>query len=328
MNDSLKLLNEQITNAYHDNTKLTITSGNSKNFLVPDKTTVDIISATNHTGIVEYLPEELVITVRAGTSLVEINNALNENNQMLAFEPEDFGNSTIGGTVAAAISGHSAGFYGLIHDFILGLNIINGRGEYCRFGGKVMKNVAGYDVSRFLTGSYGSMALICEISLKIVPKFTYNQSYQIITDNPYEEMQKLKQQQQSLSALLYQDGVISYRLSSNAKNNSSDTEIDSEFWNQINTNKLGDNVFRLMSTKNTANIDGIIRTDLGGLRHWIIIEQQQKLDQVSQFGKVLAWSKSPLIINEPLLSLKQKLNLAFDPKNIFNSKTLVDKKDA
>ncbi len=129
-------------------------------------------------GIVQYEPSELVVTVAAGTPLHELETALSEQGQCLAFEPPHFqanvGNkphshATVGGMVAAGLSGPARASAGSVRDFVLGLRFINGRGEHLTFGGQVMKNVAGYDVSRLLAGSWGTLGLITEVSLKVLP---------------------------------------------------------------------------------------------------------------------------------------------------------------
>jgi glycolate oxidase FAD binding subunit len=131
-------------------------------------------------GIVQYEPSELVVTVAAGTPLHELETALAEQGQCLAFEPPHFqwarnkphGQATVGGMVAAGLSGPARASAGSVRDFVLGLRFINGRGEHLTFGGQVMKNVAGYDVSRLLAGSWGTLGLITEVSLKVLPMAT------------------------------------------------------------------------------------------------------------------------------------------------------------
>ena len=114
------------------------------------------LETTGHVGIVSYEPTELVVTARSGTRLPELESVLSENHQMLAFEPPHFGaGATIGGTVAAGLSGPGRPYAGAARDFVLGTRVLNGRGEDLRFGGQVMKNVAGYDVSRLMTGAQG-----------------------------------------------------------------------------------------------------------------------------------------------------------------------------
>jgi glycolate oxidase FAD binding subunit len=119
----------------------------------------------------EYQPEELVITACAGTPLKEIEAALKEKNQVLAFEPPHFGEqATFGGAIAAGLAGPGRISVGNFRDFVLGARILDGKGQDLSFGGKVMKNVAGYDVSRLLPGSLGTLSLLLEASVKVLPK--------------------------------------------------------------------------------------------------------------------------------------------------------------
>ncbi len=121
-------------------------------------------------GIVDYDPTELVITARGGTPLSEIETAMREQGQMLAFEPPHFGTAaTLGGCIAAGLSGPRRAYAGAIRDLVLGVRMLDGKGSDLRFGGRVMKNVAGYDVSRLIAGSLGTLGVILEVSLKALP---------------------------------------------------------------------------------------------------------------------------------------------------------------
>jgi glycolate oxidase FAD binding subunit len=121
-------------------------------------------------GISSYEPSELVVTVRAGTPLAELEAALAEKGQCLPFEPPRFGAaSTVGGMVAAGLAGPARAAVGGVRDYVLGATLLNGRAEVLSFGGQVMKNVAGYDVARLLPGSMGTLGVICEVSLKVLP---------------------------------------------------------------------------------------------------------------------------------------------------------------
>lgn len=149
---------------------LELRGGGTKGFYgqVP---TGEVLDTRPCRGVVAYEPTELVITVRAGTPLAEVQAALAERGQTLAFEPPSFGQgATIGGCVAAGLSGPRRMAVGALRDFVLGLRLIDGRGAHLRFGGQVMKNVAGYDVSRLMAGSLGTLALITELSLKVLPR--------------------------------------------------------------------------------------------------------------------------------------------------------------
>ncbi len=131
----------------------------------------ELLDTRPYAGIVSYEPTELVVTARCGTLLSEIETTLHRAGQCLPFEPPHFGEgATLGGCVAAGLSGPGRAGAGALRDFILGAKIVDGRGRVLSFGGQVMKNVAGYDVSRLLAGSLGTLGLIAEVSLKVLPR--------------------------------------------------------------------------------------------------------------------------------------------------------------
>ncbi|MCU6432404.1 glycolate oxidase subunit GlcE [Undibacterium sp. Jales W-56] len=170
MDNILQEFRDRILAASADQTPLCIQGGASKNWY-GQTLRGDLLDTRAYTGIVAYEPTELVITARCGTPLAEIEAALAEQQQMLAFEPPHFGaTATFGGMVAAGLSGPRRAAVGAVRDFVLGANLMDGRGELLSFGGQVMKNVAGYDVSRLLAGSLGSLGLITDISIKVLPK--------------------------------------------------------------------------------------------------------------------------------------------------------------
>lgn len=163
-------LAEQVRSAFISNTRLSVRGSGSKRFITGELagTPLDV---TGHRGIISYEPSELVLTARAGTMLSEIEAVLGDSNQMLAFEPPHFGpRATLGGTIACNLSGPRRPFAGAARDFVLGTRIINGRGEILNFGGQVMKNVAGYDVSRLMAGSRGTLGVLLDVSLKVLPR--------------------------------------------------------------------------------------------------------------------------------------------------------------
>ena len=131
----------------------------------------EILDTGGYAGIVSYEPTELVVTARCGTSLAELEKSLGDNGQCLLFEPPHFGaGATVGGCVAAGLSGPRRAHAGALRDFVLGVKMVDGRGQALAFGGQVMKNVAGYDVSRLIAGSLGTLGVIAEVSLKIGPR--------------------------------------------------------------------------------------------------------------------------------------------------------------
>jgi glycolate oxidase FAD binding subunit len=165
----LQTIVERIKVAASAATPLRIKGGGSKDFY-GQALQGDILDTTGLSGITSYEPSELVVTVKAGTPLVELEAVLAEKNQCLPFEPPHFASgTTVVGMVAAGLSGPSRASSGSVKDFVLGVNMVNGKGEALRFGGTVMKNVAGYDVSRLMVGSMGTLGLITEVSLKVLP---------------------------------------------------------------------------------------------------------------------------------------------------------------
>ena len=155
-----------------------IIGNDSKRQLIGRLCEADVLSVSDHRGIVDYRPDELVITARAGTPLAELEAAVQEKNQTLGFEGPLFnGRSTLGGTLASGLSGPSRPWRGSARDAVLGMRLINGKGEHLSFGGQVMKNVAGYDVSRLQAGAMGSLGIITEVSLRLRPAATDTRSF-------------------------------------------------------------------------------------------------------------------------------------------------------
>ena len=170
MSDRSLELQQRVQTAVTDKTMLRIVGGDSKTFY-GNTTRGEPLETRIHHGITSYEPTELVISARAGTPLKEIEAALAEHNQMLPFEPPHFGeHATLGGAIATGLSGPRRPFTGSARDFVLGMRILNGKGEILEFGGQVMKNVAGYDVSRLMTGALGTLGVILDVSIKVLPK--------------------------------------------------------------------------------------------------------------------------------------------------------------
>ncbi len=170
MDPALQALQERVRAAAASKTPLALAGGGSKTFYgnAPRGEPLDVRGVN---GIVDYEPTELVITVRGGTPLADVERCLAEKNQMLPFEPPHFGrDATIGGAVATGLSGPRRMAAGAVRDFVLGAKLLDGHGNVLSFGGRVMKNVAGYDVSRALAGSLGTLGVIVEVSLKVLPR--------------------------------------------------------------------------------------------------------------------------------------------------------------
>ena len=172
---TLASFRDAIRQAGDSRTPLRLRGGGSKDFY-GQALAGNVLDTRAYRGIVDYDPAELVITARCGTPLAEIEDALAARRQMLAFEPPHFAArgqasaATLGGAVAAGLSGPRRQSVGALRDFVLGAKLMDGRGHVLNFGGQVMKNVAGYDVSRMLAGSLGTLGLILEVSLKVLPQ--------------------------------------------------------------------------------------------------------------------------------------------------------------
>ena len=174
------------------------------------------LSIAPYSGIVAYEPRELVLTVRAGTRLTEIEAALAAEGQMLPFEPPGYGDAaTIGGTVACNFSGPRRPFAGAARDLVLGARIVNGKGEDLSFGGRVIKNVAGYDVSRLMAGALGTLGVMTELSFKVLPKPAAEATLVFEMDEArmIESVNRWAGQPLPLSATAWEDGVLHVRLS-------------------------------------------------------------------------------------------------------------------
>jgi len=205
----------RILAASADGTRLLLRGGGTKDWY-GQNVVGDVFDTRPYAGVVDYEPSELVVTARCGTPLAEIEALLAQNGQMLAFEPPRFGaGSTIGGVVACGLSGPRRASAGALRDFVLGAQLMDGRGELLNFGGQVMKNVAGYDVSRLLAGSLGTLGLITQVSLKVLPVPYCEASIRFELDEiaALRCMNEWAGQPLPVSATCWHKGVLTVRLS-------------------------------------------------------------------------------------------------------------------
>jgi glycolate oxidase FAD binding subunit len=215
MDAALATLTDRVQAARADKTALDIRGGGTKAFYggVPTGEPLDV---TPLAGISSYEPSELVVTVRAGTPLAELEAALAEKGQCLPFEPPRFAQGgTVGGMVAAGLAGPARAAVGGVRDYVLGAKLLNGRAELVGFGGTVMKNVAGYDVSRVLAGSMGILGVICEVSLKVLPAApaTLTLRLEMDTATAIQRLNEWGGQPLPLNASAWWEGTLVLRLS-------------------------------------------------------------------------------------------------------------------
>ena len=215
MQEVLQQFSETIRKAAADRAQLRLRGSGSKDFyglaLIGE-----VLDTRAYTGVVDYEPTELVMTARAGTTLHEVETVLAQKGQMLAFEPPHFAEgATIGGCVAAGFSGPRRAYAGAARDFVLGVRILNGLGEDLRFGGQVMKNVAGYDVSRLMAGSFGTLGLLAEVSLKVLPLPEEERTLRFDMDEAQaiDSINRWAAKPLPLSGSCHADGVLHVRLS-------------------------------------------------------------------------------------------------------------------
>ncbi|MDH5264160.1 MAG: glycolate oxidase subunit GlcE [Betaproteobacteria bacterium] len=225
------------------------------------------LDVAGYAGIVAYEPRELVLVVKAGTRLAEVEAALAAEGQMLAFEPPRFGEAaTIGGTVACNLSGPRRPYAGAARDFILGARIVSGKGEDLSFGGRVIKNVAGYDVSRLMAGALGTLGVLTELSFKVLPRppAEATLAFEMTEAQMIEAVNRWAGQPLPLSATAWEAGVLRVRLSGAAsavaaartKLGGADVADGAAYWEGLREHRLpffaGDRPLWRLSVAQTA----------------------------------------------------------------------------
>ncbi|HEX8596186.1 MAG TPA: glycolate oxidase subunit GlcE [Pseudomonas sp.] len=281
--DASKQLLEQVNQALENRLPLRIQGGGSKSFLGRE-VAGEILDVRGHRGIVSYDPTELVITARAGTPLSELAAALDAAGQMLPCEPPTFGEATVGGMVAAGLSGPRRPWSGSVRDFVLGTRVITGQGKHLRFGGEVMKNVAGYDVSRLMAGSYGCLGVLTEVSLKVLPKPRLCSSIALEMDSEHalRRLAEWGQQPIPISAASHDGRVLRVRLEGGegsvaaAHERLGGEQFDPTYWLELNEQRLefftsGLPLWRLSVPNNTGVLDlpGEQLLDWAGAQRWL-----------------------------------------------------------
>jgi glycolate oxidase FAD binding subunit len=214
---ALAAIVEQVQAARAQRGRLNITGGNTKAFYGEAlDSEAAVLDTRALAGISSYEPSELVVTVRAGTPLAELEAALAEMGQCLPFDPPRFAEGgTVGGMVCAGLAGPSRATVGGVRDYVLGASLLNGRAELLHFGGTVMKNVAGYDVSRLLAGSLGMLGVLCAVSLKVLPVAPATRTLRLDMDQA-TAIQRLNEwggQPLPLNASAWWEGLLVLRLS-------------------------------------------------------------------------------------------------------------------
>ncbi|WP_438390524.1 glycolate oxidase subunit GlcE [Caballeronia sp. DA-9] len=340
MDDSERLVAE-VSQALANGMPLSIQGGNSKSFLGrPVHGTP--ISTCSHRGVVSYDPAELVITARAGTPLNELNATLDAAGQMLPCEPPDFsGRATVGGMVAAGLAGPRRPWSGSVRDFVLGCRVLTGGAKHLRFGGEVMKNVAGYDVSRLLAGSFGCLGLITEVSLKVLPKPRAVSSLVVELDagDALRELSAWRRSMLPISAACFIGGYLHVRLEggmgsvASARDRIGGSELDPRFWDGLREHRLAffDDPRPLwrLSLPNASPLTalpGDALLDWAGAQRWLKSDAPPAtIRRIAQAAGGHATCFTPHADSDPfaplpaaLLRFHRQLKRQLDPRGLFN----------
>ena len=375
MNAALKRLVDQVQSARAERTPLDIRGGGTKAFYGGEPVGLPL-DVRPLAGISSYEPSELVVTVRGGTALADLEAALAEQGQCLPFEPPRFAHQlgagvgagtgadsgavggTVGGMVAAGLSGPARAAVGSVRDYVLGAALLNGRAELLNFGGTVMKNVAGYDVSRVLAGSMGIFGVICEVSLKVLPVAPASVTLRLEMDaaGAIKRLNEWGGQPLPLNASAWWDGMLVLRLSGAAAAvKSAQDRIGGEvieapaalaFWQGLRDHRDeffigaaravngGAALWRLSvpATAAPLKLSGEQLLEWGGAQRWICTSAPAATlrDAAAAVGghavlfrarDKVAGTFAPL--KAPLDRIHRELKLAFDPSGVFNPGRLV-----
>ncbi len=333
-------LADQVKTAFSCRQPLRINAGNSKAFY-GNTIEGDVLNVNAHRGIIEYQPSELVITARSGTPLNEIETALAENNQMLAFEPPlHTEHATFGGAIATGLSGPRRAFTGAARDFVLGTTVINGKGEILSFGGQVMKNVAGYDVSRLMAGAQGTLGVLLDISVKVLPlaEKEITLVFEFDQQTAHDQLRQWILQGHAVSASCFTNNILSVRLSSTESSvNHSISELggeitDNNIWIQLRhqTHPFFTDNTRLWRLSVPPATEPVLQDhnqliEWGGALRWIagedaIYEQAAALNgHATRYALHTNSDSDPFQpLGPTMLKLHRQLKQAFDPELILN----------
>lgn len=343
MDDIGEQLRATVEAACAEQQPLRIVGGGTKAFLGENGAAAKPLDVTGHRGIINYQPGELTVTVRAGTPLADLQATLAEQGQMLPFEPPHFGaDATIGGTIAAGLSGPARATAGAARDFVLGCRIINGRGQILRFGGEVMKNVAGYDLSRLMTGAFGTLGVLLDVSLKVLPQ-PRAQTTLMHEHGAVEAVARFNQWAGlplPITATWWHDGRSYTRLAGarpaiDAARAALGGEIvadDAKLWVAVREQQHAffaddEPLWRLSLAPATAPlaIDGDVAIEWGGAQRWLRTSDTAAAIRAAVTavgGHASCWrgEASPRLQPLPaaLMALQRRLKQSLDPAGIFN----------
>lgn len=338
--DALASLVDSVKSAAARGVALNVRGGASKSFLKRHcAVETEDLDVRQHSGILAYHPEELVVRARGGTLLADLEQELEDKGQMLAFDPPEFGGgATIGGVVAAGLSGARRPYTGAVKDYLLGVGLVTGEGEYLEFGGQVMKNVAGYDVSRLVCGSHGILGVIADVSLKVVPKPASEQTLRVemSLDDAVMLFRRLARAASTLSGTAYLDGACYVRFSGSTRAVAEQqasvpgTSVGNDFWRRYDNQQYPEivsarNLWRLSAPVREPMSHDFTAVDWGGAQRWLTDPSTSPRENYTGQGHWTLFrtsDDSAVDRFHPLgqieMSLHKKLKAVFDPKGILN----------
>lgn len=342
--DHSQELQEDVRAAMAQKTPLRIVGGDTKAFYGRESEGRPL-NVGGHRGVIVYEPSELVITARTGTPLTEVEALLAQHGQMLAFEPPYFGaGATLGGTIACGFSGPRRPYSGAARDFVLGVKCLNGKAETLNFGGRVMKNVAGYDVSRLMVGALGTLGILLEVSLKVLPRPACERTVMLTCDEvtAIDRMNAWAATPLPLSAACFHEDRVYIRLSGTeqgvraaAKKIGGEVlSDDARFWQDLREQRhrffSGTMPLWRLSVAPAAAplaLSGNSWLDWGGAQRWL---KSDAPAHVIRAAAAQVGGHATLFrggdrrgdvmhsLPGPLASLHNNLKQAFDPRGIFN----------
>ena len=336
-------LQQQVLEAVGNGRALALQGGGSKAFY-GRAISGEPLDLSGHRDIVSYEPTELVITARCGTPLQEIEAALAQQGQMLPFEPPHFtADGTLGGAIASGLGGPRRPWGGAPRDLLLGIQLLDGTGKIHKFGGQVMKNVAGYDLSRLMAGAMGTLGILLEVSIKVLPAPAQEHTLQFEADEAANRSLTLKMLRKGLpiSATYAYRGVLRVRFACGEerfgqvqKRYGGEVYKDSPgFWQRLRDQQLdffqGDTPLWRLSLPQAAPLDlpGPMLIEWGGAQRWLKSAQpaQKIRDAVAkQQGHAILFrngDRSDEIfhpLSPRIASLHRQVKQVFDPQGIFN----------
>lgn len=336
-------LQQQVLQAAKSGTALRIIGGNSKAFYGGVCRAQAQLEMLSHHGVIDYEPSEMVITARAGSRVTAIAALLASQCQMLGFEPPDFaGHATLGGTLAGGFSGPRRPFVGSGRDFMLGCKIINGQGQILNFGGRVMKNVAGFDVSRLMVGAMGTLGVLLEVSLRVLPMPESDITLVITLSHEQAilKMSSLSAQPWPISALAYENGRLRLRLSgaqtavaAAARQLGGDLDAAGQaYWLGLREHRLAffqqpGSLWRISLAPAAAplSLSGQWLLDWGGALRWLKTDMSATVIHAAVQavgGHAVCYNgedKSDWMrLDAGMLALQRRIRLSFDPLGLFN----------